>query len=92
MNSTLFSVLAFVGIVAAAWYVVASLLIFEALRKRGVPVSFLLLRLFIIRYANQYKEATREESGKVGALYYHWLVSINVVLLVVVLLLILGLG
>ncbi len=31
-------------------------------------------------YAHRYKKITLEETGKVGSLFYHWLISINVAL------------
>jgi hypothetical protein len=34
----------------------------------------------IIPYANKYREITKKETGKVSSLFYHWVISINVVL------------
>ena len=65
---------------AAAWSVVASLLIYQALRARGRDTSFLLLRLYIPWYAFEYRKLTKAESGKCGPLFFHWIVSINVAL------------
>jgi hypothetical protein len=48
--------------------------------KRGVKISFLWLRLYIIKYMHQYKKITKEETGKVGPLFYPCLVSIYVAL------------
>ena len=31
-------------------------------------------------YANKYKKITYEETGKVGKLFYHWLIAINTAL------------
>jgi hypothetical protein len=31
-------------------------------------------------YANKYKKITFEETGKVGKLFYHWLLAINTAL------------
>ena len=74
-----------IAILAVIWYIITTLRIYDFLEKRNIPVSFLLLRLFAPKYANQYKEITRTESGKVGALFYHWIISINIALLAVVL-------
>ena len=90
MQAILFPILVVIGLIAVIWYVVATLLIYEALRKRGFPVNFLFLRLFAIQYANQYKEATRDETGKVGPLFYHWVISINLALVVLILLVLVG--
>jgi hypothetical protein len=60
----------------AAINVLASILIFSELQKRKVEVNFLLIRLFMIKYVNQYKSITIEESGTPGLLYYMWMVSV----------------
>jgi hypothetical protein len=66
--------------VCVIWNVVTSLLIFSSLQRRGIPVSFLWLRALAPKYAHQYKMITRRESGKIGPLFYHWIISINVAL------------
>ena len=68
------------GAVCAIWYVVTSLMIYSALRKRNVKVNFFLLRPLIIKYAGQYKQITRKETGRIGPLFYHWIISINLAL------------
>ena len=70
-----------VVLLAGAWNVVASLMIYEALRKRGRNPSFLLLRLLIPVYAGEYRTITIAETGKTGPLFHHWVVSINTALL-----------
>ena len=71
--------------IAVIWHVVATMMIYEALRKRGLKVSFILLRLLAPKYASQYREITRKETGRTGPLFYHWIVSINTALAAVVL-------
>jgi hypothetical protein len=68
------------AIAAAVVYVVFSMLIVHDLQKRNVKINFFLLRLFLPKYANQYKEMTQRETGKVGPLFYGWIVSINAAL------------
>jgi hypothetical protein len=65
------------AIAAAVVYVVFSMLIVHELQKRDVKINFVLLRLFLLKYANQYKQITLQETGKVGSLFYGWIVSIN---------------
>jgi hypothetical protein len=65
------------AIAAAVVYVVFSMLIVHELQKRNVKINFFLLRLFLLKYAHQYKEMTLRETGKVGSLFYGWIVSIN---------------
>lgn len=57
--------------------VVITMIIISELQKRKVKINFFLLRLFIPKYVHQYKKITLEESGKVGALYYWCIGSIN---------------
>jgi hypothetical protein len=61
------NILAFVSVVLG---VVFSLMIVHEVSKRGVKINFFWLRLYIIKYIHQYKQLTREETGKVGSLYY----------------------
>ena len=76
--SDFFFALAFLGVI---WFVVTSILIYNALRNRNINVSFLWLQFMILKYASQYKEITLRETGKVGPLFYHWIISINTALI-----------
>jgi hypothetical protein len=71
-------------VVSAAIYVVFSMLIVRELRKRNVKINFFFLRLFLLKYANQYRQITLQETGKVGSLFYGWIVSINAALVFVI--------
>jgi len=62
----LFEILLAMGVLCGFWNVAMSIAIYGSLQKRGVPVSFLWLRLMAPKYAFQYKEITRTETGKVG--------------------------
>ena len=73
-------------VVCAIWAVVASLLIARDLHKRGIPVSFFWLRLLILKYLHEYSKITKEETGHVGPLFYHYVVPLNVALLLAILL------
>ena len=64
-------VFASLAVVSVLWSVVTSVRIVLALRRRGVKVSFLWLRIMIIKYVRQYKRITLEETGHAGPLYYH---------------------
>ena len=70
-----------IGILSVIVYVVSTLMIYSYLKDKGEKVSFLWLRLFMISYANRYKKLTKNETGKVGYLFYIWIVSINVALI-----------
>jgi len=65
------------AIFCAMFSVVITMIIISELQKRKIKINFFLLRLFIPKYIHQYKKITLEETGKVGALYYWFVVSIN---------------
>ena len=67
-------------VLCGIWNVVISLVVYDSLKKRGIPVSFIWLRLMAPKYAFQYKEITKVETGSVGPLFYQWIVSINLAL------------
>jgi hypothetical protein len=72
--------------VAVIWHVMATMMIYETLRRRSLKVSFILLRWLAPKYASQYREITRKETGRTGPLFYHWIVSINTALVAAILL------
>jgi len=61
-------------------FVVVSILIMNELQKRGIKINFFLMRLLLPKYVHQYKKITKKETGKVGALFYYWIISINLAL------------
>ena len=65
------------AIVFAGLFVIFSIMIVSELSKRGVKISFLWLRLYIIKYIHQYRKITKQETGKLGPLYYPCVVSFN---------------
>jgi hypothetical protein len=74
------SIILICAIACVCLYVIFSMMIVHQLSKRGVKISFLLLRLYIIKYIHQYKKMTLEETGKVGPLYYPCIISVNMAL------------
>jgi len=76
-----------IGILSVIVYVVSTVMIYGHLKDRGEKVSFLWLRLFMISYANRYKKLTKNETGKVGYLFYMWIISVNVALISAILVL-----
>jgi hypothetical protein len=53
------------------------MLITADLDRRGVKTSVPLLRWYFFRNLGLYREVTRRETGTVGALFYVFVVSIN---------------
>lgn len=68
------------AVLAALWSVAASVLVYNDLRRRGEKVSFFWLRVRAPWYVFQYKRITERETGKPGPLFHHWIISINLAL------------
>jgi hypothetical protein len=64
------NVAAILAFVSVGLGIVFSMMIVHEVSKRGVKINFFLLRLYIIKYIDQYQKLTRKETGKVGPLYY----------------------
>ena len=74
-----------IAIIGLTVYVVSSLMMVDFLKKRGEKINFIWIRLFIFAYAEKYRKLSREETGKVGPLFYAWIISINLALVCVLL-------
>jgi hypothetical protein len=66
------------------WGIVAGMLIFSSLQKRGEKVSFLWIRLLLPLYVHRYAQLTRAESGRVGPLFFHYVFAFNLALVAAV--------
>ena len=69
---------------AAVYHVVVTLLIYDRLRRLSEPVRFVLLRAMAPKYAHQYRKITEARTGHAGPLFYHWIASINLLAIVVI--------
>ncbi len=78
MNLTIF--FAVIAFIAVGWYIVSGIMIYSELQKRGQKVYFVFLNFMLPVYASRYKKITLGETGKVGSLFYHWLIAINTAL------------
>lgn len=79
--SNLFFILA---IVSVACGIVASIIIVAFLSKRGIKINYLLLRVLMFKYINQYRRITMEENGKPGPLFYSFITAMSLALVFVV--------
>jgi len=74
-------ILLVVVIVSALWGVASAVLIAEALRKRGVKINWVFLRFLILsKYLGQYRDITRQETGRTGPLFYSYIIAMNLAL------------
>ena len=69
------------AVLCAVWAVTSAVLITVELDRRGIRTSFLLFRLLLFRNLSRYREITRNETGKVGPLFYSYVIAINAALL-----------
>jgi hypothetical protein len=57
-----------------------TMIIVSKLSRKGVKINIIFLRLLFPKYVHQYKKMVSLETGKESPLYYVWLVSINLAL------------
>jgi hypothetical protein len=79
--TTLLAILAFI---AVAWFIVSGIMIINELLKRKQKISFVFIKLMLPVYAHRYKKITLEETGKVGSLFYSWVIAINTALVLAI--------
>ncbi len=70
-----------IAVVSALCGVASSIMIGDALQKRGVKINWILFRVLIFsKYLGQYRDVTRQETGRPGPLYYSYIISMNLAL------------
>jgi len=79
--STFFFILA---LVSAIFGIVFMIMIASFLSRRGIKINYVFFRLYIIQYIHQYRKITMEEKGKPGNLFYAFIVSMNLALVLAV--------
>ncbi|MFC2032108.1 hypothetical protein ACFLUS_01870 [Chloroflexota bacterium] len=70
--SNFFLILAIVCVLCGVLF---SIMITAFISKRGTKINYLLIRIYIYKYVNQYRKTTIEENGKVGPLFYPFIIS-----------------
>ena len=71
-------------LVSVGVFVTLAMVMVHEVSKRGVKISILWLRLYVIKYMHQYKKMTKEETGKVGPLFYPCITAINLALVLAI--------
>ena len=64
--------------------IVFTIMIVSFLSKRGIKINYIFFRLYIIKYVHQYRKITVEENGKPGNLFYPYIVSMSLALVLAV--------
>ena len=85
------AILITIGVLSIIIHIISTIMIYNFMEKRNDKIeNFIFIRLFIFRYVNNYRKITKNETGKVGNLFYSWLISINVALVCFIILIIFG--
>jgi hypothetical protein len=79
-----YMILAGAAVAAGFWNIVTSFRIVGELRRRNMRASVFWLRAMAPVYAFRYKKVTTEETGRPGPLFAHWIISINLALVLAV--------
>lgn len=73
-----YSAIALIGAaLCAAWALISIILITRILDERGMKTPLPLLGLYLFRNLDRYREMTLKETGKVGRLFYAFVVPVN---------------
>ena len=70
----------YLGVASMLFNVVVTMIIISKLSRRGVKINIIFLRFLYPKYVHQYKKMVTQETGKESPLYYFWLISINLAL------------
>jgi hypothetical protein len=73
-----------IALVFVCWGIVSAINIASYVSKRGHKISIIFFRIMIYKYIHQYTEITKEETGKIGPWFYHYIISMNMALVFVV--------
>ncbi len=68
------------GLACLVCGVASAVLIAISLHKRGFNTSVVFLNVMIFRYLGQYRNVTREETGRTGPLFYSYIIAMNLAL------------
>jgi hypothetical protein len=78
-----FALLVALAAICPVCAVTSAMLITGALARRGVRTPFPFIGVMLFRNLGLYREATIHETGRVGPLFYTYIVSINLALVLV---------
>jgi hypothetical protein len=69
-----------IAIMCVVWGVVSTIAMVSFCSDKGIKINWLLIRLLIFKYVNQYREITVKENGKPGRWYYSFIISMSLAL------------
>jgi hypothetical protein len=76
-------VLLAMAVACGLWAGVSAVLIARALDANGVKTPFPFLGVLIFRNLHRYSEMTRQTTGRIGPLFYSYVVPVNAALVLV---------
>ena len=65
------------ALVSVAWGIIAMIAMTMFIADRGEKINFFLLRIYVIRYMNKYRQITQEEEGRPGGWYTTFLIAMG---------------
>ena len=86
------TVLISVAVVCGLWAAVSAVLLAGALERHGIRTPFPFWGVLVFRNLHRYSELTRSTTGRIGPLFYSYVVAINAALVLVVIALLAGLS
>lgn len=86
------TVLISVAVVCGLWAGVSAVLLAGALERHGVRTPFPFWGVLVFRNLHRYSELTRGTTGRIGPLFYSYVIAINAALVLVVIALLAGLS
>ncbi len=69
------------AVACAVTGVVLMMAMTNAMQARGYKIKWVFLRLYVLKYVNEYRKITIKESGRPGPLFYPFIISMNLALL-----------
>jgi len=79
------NIILILALISVGVFVTLAMMMKHEVSRRGVKISILWLRLYLVKYMQKYKQMTKEETGKVGPLFYPCIISIYMALVLTVL-------
>ena len=72
------------ALVSVLFGIVFMIMIMSFLSNRGIKINYIFLRLYIFKYLHRYRQITIEENGKPGNLFYAFIFSMNLALVLAI--------
>ncbi|MCK9997183.1 MAG: hypothetical protein KAH56_12990 [Candidatus Krumholzibacteria bacterium] len=73
------------GLIAVSVGIACFIAMVSFIQQRGVKINWFLIKLYMPRYVGKYREITIRETGRPGVLFYEFVISMNLALVMVIL-------